>query len=129
MGLLTSSAQAKNTANVAKERLRILVAQDAHQRGGPDYLPLLQRELLEVIRKYVKVDNEAVQVRLDKEGEQDVLELNVATAIQSMPGWPNCSSAYSPAPPSARPWPQAAGRWSAGTSGSARCRPQPASPP
>ncbi|TVQ38561.1 MAG: cell division topological specificity factor MinE, partial [Wenzhouxiangella sp.] len=47
------------------------------QRGGPDYLPMLQREILEVIRKYVQIENEDVQVRLDKDGDQDVLELNV----------------------------------------------------
>ena len=29
----------KNTANVAKERLRIIVAQERAQRGSPDYLP------------------------------------------------------------------------------------------
>jgi len=78
MGLLDFMRKRKPaSASVAKERLLILVAQERAQRGGPDYLPLLQRELLEVIRKYVNVDNEAVQVRLDKEGEQDVLELNV----------------------------------------------------
>ena len=40
----------KNTASIAKERLRIIVAQERSSRGAPDYLPLLQRELLEVIR-------------------------------------------------------------------------------
>ncbi len=78
MGLLDFLRKRKtDSASVAKERLLILVAQERAQRGGPDYLPLLKREILEVIRKYVKVDNEAVQVRLDKDGEQDVLELNV----------------------------------------------------
>ena len=70
--------QSTSSASVAKERLLILVAQERAQRGGPDYLPMLQRELLEVIRKYVRVDEEAVQVRVDKDGDQDVLELNVA---------------------------------------------------
>lgn len=78
MGLLDVFRKRKPaSANVAKERLMILVAQERATRGGPDYLPLLQRELLEVIRKYVNVDNDAVQVRVDKDGEQDVLELNV----------------------------------------------------
>ena len=78
MGLLDFLHKRKPaSASVAKERLLILVAQERAQRGGPDYLPLLKREILEVIRKYVKVDSESVQVRLDKDGEQDVLELNV----------------------------------------------------
>lgn len=70
-------ARNRNTASVAKERLRIIVAQERSSRGGPDYLPMLRRELLEVIRKYVSVDIDAVQVQLEKDGEHDVLELTV----------------------------------------------------
>ena len=66
------------TANLAKERLRIIVAQERSTRGGPDYLPLLQRELLEVIRKYVNVDVDAVKVDLVKDGEHDVLDISVS---------------------------------------------------
>lgn len=78
MGLMDLFRKRKPaSAAVAKERLLILVAQERAQRGGPDYLPMLQREILEVIRKYVQIDNEDVQVRLDKDGDQDVLELNV----------------------------------------------------
>ena len=48
----------KKTASVAKERLQIILA---HERAGgsaaePDYLPDLQRDLIEVISKYVKID-------------------------------------------------------------------------
>ncbi len=68
----------KNSASIAKERLRIIVAQERSRRGGPDYLPLLQRELLEVIRKYVSVDADAVKVDLVKDGEHDVLDISVS---------------------------------------------------
>ncbi|PIX60680.1 MAG: cell division topological specificity factor MinE [Lysobacterales bacterium CG_4_10_14_3_um_filter_64_11] len=68
----------KNTASIAKERLRIIVAQERSARGGPDYLPLLRRELLEVIRKYVSVDVDAVKVDLIKDGDNDVLDISVA---------------------------------------------------
>ena len=68
----------KNTASVAKERLRIIVAQERTHRGAPDYLPLLQRELLEVIRKYVSVDVDAVRVEMAKDGDHDVLDISVA---------------------------------------------------
>src|SRR5690242_11997008 len=51
-------ARNPSTASVARERLRIIVAQERSQRGAPDYLPLLRRELLEVIRKYVNVDQD-----------------------------------------------------------------------
>lgn len=66
-----------NTAAVAKERLQIIVAHERTHRGQPDYLPQLQKELLDVIRKYVKVDEDAVQIQLDKTDNCSVLELNV----------------------------------------------------
>jgi cell division topological specificity factor len=66
------------SASIAKERLRIIVAQERSSRGAPDYLPLLRRELLEVIRKYVNVDGEAVKVDVVKDGEHDVLDITVA---------------------------------------------------
>ncbi|HVW68382.1 MAG TPA: cell division topological specificity factor MinE [Steroidobacteraceae bacterium] len=78
MGLLALFRRNPPTANVAKERLRIIVAQERGARGGPDYLPLLRRELLEVIKKYVNVDPEAVHVNLEREDGHEVLELSVA---------------------------------------------------
>ena len=68
----------KNTASIAKERLRIIVAQERTSRGTPDYIPMLRRELLETIRKYVKVDVDAVKVDLVKDGQHDVLDISVA---------------------------------------------------
>ncbi|HMM68301.1 MAG TPA: cell division topological specificity factor MinE [Dokdonella sp.] len=71
-------ARPKNTANVAKERLRIIVAQERAQRGSPDYLPTLRREILEVIKKYVNVDPDAVLINVERDGDHEVLELSVA---------------------------------------------------
>jgi cell division topological specificity factor len=68
----------KNTASVAKERLRIIVAQERAAHGRPDYLPLLRREILEVIRKYVNVDPGAIDIHVEREGDSEVLELSVA---------------------------------------------------
>jgi cell division topological specificity factor len=70
-------SQKKSSASLAKERLQIIVARERTGRGGPDYLPLLKEELLNVIRKYVQVDPEAVKIALDREGDCEILELNV----------------------------------------------------
>ena len=78
MGLLALFRNKPSSASIAKERLRIIVAQERSTRGAPDYLPLLRRELLQVIHKYVNVDPEAVQVHLDREEGHEVLELSVA---------------------------------------------------
>jgi len=79
-------------AGVARERLRIIVAQERSTRGGPDYLPLLRNELLEVIRKYVNVDVEAVNVSLERDSGHEVLELSVALPEGKLPGKPAASA-------------------------------------
>ena len=78
MGIFDFLKPKQNTAAIAKDRLRIIVAQERTSRGAPDYLPMLQRELLEVIKKYVNVDADAVNVKLIKEGEHDVLDISVS---------------------------------------------------
>ena len=79
MGLLDyfRSSQPKGSANMAKERLQILVAHDRAERHRPSYLPDLQREILDVIRKYVNVDMNAVTVNYEQEDAQEILELNI----------------------------------------------------
>lgn len=68
----------RGSAAIAKERLQIIVAHE-RQRGydGPHYLPALQRELLEVVRKYVDIDQDQIRVNVDKDGDYEVLELNI----------------------------------------------------
>ncbi len=78
MGLFDFLKAKKTTAETAKNRLQIIIAQERSNRGGPDYLPLLQRELLEVIKKYVSIDADAVKVDLVKDGQHDVLDISVA---------------------------------------------------
>jgi cell division topological specificity factor len=68
----------QGSATVAKERLQIIVA---HERGSrhpsPDYLPALKKELLSVVRKFVSIDQDQVKVNLDREGDCEILELNI----------------------------------------------------
>jgi cell division topological specificity factor len=67
----------KGSASIAKERLQILVAHDRAERNSPSYLPMLQKEILDVIRKYVAVDPDAVSVNYEQEGNREILELNI----------------------------------------------------
>ena len=66
-----------STASIAKERLQILVAHERSSRNRPSYLPKLQQELLEVIRKYVNVDQDAISVNFEQDEDQEILELNI----------------------------------------------------
>lgn len=78
MSLLDYFRSSKSkTASVAKERLQILVAHERYYRNKPSYLPQLQEELLAVIRKYVKVDQEAISVKFEQDDTQETLELNI----------------------------------------------------
>jgi cell division topological specificity factor len=85
MGLRDFFRRAPSSANLAKERLRIIVAHERNDRGGPDYLPLLRRELLEVIRKYVNVDPEAVSTNLEHVDGHEVLEFSIALPERGSP--------------------------------------------
>ena len=69
----------KKTATVAKERLQIILA---HERSGrsaaePDYLPALQRDLVNVISKYIRIDPSDIKVQLDRHDNLDVLEVKI----------------------------------------------------
>ena len=67
----------KTSANMAKDRLQIIVARERMTRNGPDYLPIMKEEILLVVRKYIMVEDGAVKVQMDKEGDYEVLELNI----------------------------------------------------
>lgn len=67
----------KSSASVAKERLQIIVAHERNKRQQPDYLPLMQQEIMDVIRKYVNIDEDQVSVQLENSDERSVLELNI----------------------------------------------------
>jgi cell division topological specificity factor len=69
----------KKTASVAKERLQIILA---HERSGrhsaqPDYLPALQRDLVAVISKYIKIDPGDIKVQVDRQDNLEVLEVKI----------------------------------------------------
>jgi len=72
-----------DTANIAKERLSVVIAHERHKRSDDDsakhaeYLPKLKQDVLDVIRKYVTIEEEDVTVRLEKSEDRDVLELNI----------------------------------------------------
>lgn len=69
----------KKTAAVAKERLQIILA---HERSGrnsaePDYLPALQRDLVAVISKYIRINPDDIKVQLDRQDNFEVLEVKI----------------------------------------------------
>lgn len=69
--------QKKTSASVAKDRLQLILI---NERGGgpsPDYLPQLQKELVDVISKYVKINPDDIKVNLDRQESLEVLEVKI----------------------------------------------------
>jgi cell division topological specificity factor len=67
----------KSTASVAKERLQVVVAHQRRNRELGNFLPRLQQDILEVIRRYVTVGDDAIRIDIERDGEIEVLELNI----------------------------------------------------
>ncbi|MDF3856034.1 cell division topological specificity factor MinE [Paracoccus sp. P2] len=67
-----------SSAQTAKERLQILLA---HERSSgttsPDFLPLLQRDILEVVRRHMEIDGDAVDIKLERSDDLSSLEINI----------------------------------------------------
>lgn len=78
-------SQRKPSADCAKERLQILLAHERADLAAPDYLPKLKTELLQVIAKYVAIDNDKIAVKLDTEGTVSTLEVNIELPSSSAP--------------------------------------------
>ena len=69
----------QKTASIARERLQIILAHERSGRGAaePDYLADLQRDLIAVISKYVKIDPKDIKVNLEREEDLEVLEVKI----------------------------------------------------
>ncbi|MGZ8218293.1 cell division topological specificity factor MinE [Methylomagnum sp.] len=84
MGLMDYFRSSRpSTAAIAKERLQILVAHERSERHKPDYLPALQKELLDVIRKYVNIEQDAITMTMEQDENREVLELNIILPDES----------------------------------------------
>lgn len=76
LSFLFNNKQPKS-AVAAKERLQIIIARERNGRDGPDFFPALHRELIAVISKYTKVNPEDIKISLDRQGNLEVLDVNV----------------------------------------------------
>jgi cell division topological specificity factor len=78
MGLLSFLfPERRNSAVIAKDRLKIVLAHERASRDAPDFLPVLQKELLDVVGRYVEIRGDMIRVNLGREGETSLLEINV----------------------------------------------------
>jgi cell division topological specificity factor len=74
-----------SSAAAARDRLQIVLAHERISRDGDDFLPRLQKELLEVISRYVAVDQNAAVVKLDRGDDVSTLEIEVELPMPATP--------------------------------------------
>ena len=68
----------KKTAPIARDRLQLILAKPRSSgQGEPDFLPAMKRDMLAVISRYINVDPDQIQVQLEREGDCDILEVNI----------------------------------------------------
>jgi cell division topological specificity factor len=65
------------SASIAKERLKIVLAHERASSRAPDFLPMLQKELLAVVGRYVEISEEMIRVTLGGSGDTSMLEINI----------------------------------------------------
>lgn len=66
-----------STASLAKERLQVIIAHERGRQKLPNYMPQMQQEIIDVIKKYISIDDEQVSISLDSNDNHSILELNV----------------------------------------------------
>jgi cell division topological specificity factor len=67
----------RNTAVIARDRLKIVLAHERASRDAPDFLPALQKDLIDVVGRYIEIRGDMLRVNLGRSGETSLLEINV----------------------------------------------------
>ena len=65
------------SAPVARERLQLLLAYERKNRNQPDLVALLREEIMAVIAKHVKVDQDNLNVTMDRGETTSTLEIDI----------------------------------------------------
>ena len=60
----------ENSKNAAKERLHLVLMQD-RANVSADFLELMKQEIIDVIKKYIEIDEKEIDVRLTNKENED----------------------------------------------------------
>ena len=67
----------RGSAPVARERLQLLLAYERQSRGQPDLVSILREEIMAVIAKHVQIDQDYLQVSMDRGATMSTLEIDI----------------------------------------------------
>lgn len=65
------------SAPLARERLQVLLAHERASGGHSDLVAKLREEILAVIAKHVKIDQDKVNVKMDRGEQVSTLEVDI----------------------------------------------------
>jgi cell division topological specificity factor len=78
----------RGSAPVARERLQVLLAYERTSRQKPDLVLVLREEIMAVIARHVQVDQDDVQVSIERGETISTLEIDIqlrnGVALQSV---------------------------------------------
>lgn len=66
----SNAEESNNSKDTAKERLHLVLMQD-RANVSADFLELMKQEIIDVIKKYIEVDESAIDVRLTNKTTED----------------------------------------------------------
>src|SRR5271169_2785755 len=89
----------RNTAVIARDRLKIVLAHERASRAAPDFLPALQKDLLDVVGRYVEIRDDMLRVNVGRSGDTSLLEINVELDGADIKPVKNGVAKARPAPP------------------------------
>jgi cell division topological specificity factor len=70
------------SAPTARERLQVLLAHERSSNGS-DLVAILREEILAVIAKHVEVDADRVQVKMDRDENFSILEIDIEIPLDA----------------------------------------------
>ena len=70
-----------DSSKIAKNRLKLMIAYEREDRE-PDFMDELREELIKVIIRYVKVEQDEVNIQMDREGNRSVLGISISAPIE-----------------------------------------------
>ena len=98
--------QRQPSAVIAKERLKIVLAHERASNKAPDFLPRMQKELIDVVGRYVEIRDDMIRVNLGESGGTSLLEINIeidGAKPKAPPAIAALASAAAQASPPAKP--------------------------
>ena len=77
MGLLDIFVKKRATAQIARERLSLVLAHERSERMGNDVIAKLKEELIAVICRHTSIDKDALNVTVEHRDSVEVLKVDL----------------------------------------------------